>query len=256
LNRAVGALEFKWFQTRQRYQADGSAGKRREAVWEFLRVVGEAFDARAVDPIQRGLLVNQVAHLLRMDRGEVDRVMRRSQGRSTVPPGQGAPTEPASPRRLPPDAEQAAWTNFLEVVLNEPGLLAGRGDLPDVARIADQRDRRIGAAVLEKYQSVGEFRRDDVLACFHEPADVERVLELARRGADRGNYERTWELALARLGRAVNAGLGPGAADAPPELASGTEPGQALAGVAEQLRNHRGYAPRRLIRRAIGTMGT
>ncbi len=203
LNRAVEALEFKWLQTEQRFRGDATDASRREAILDFLRVVAEAAYTRAVDAIQRGLLVNQVAHLLRMDRNEVDRLMvglrpRRMQG--AAPPRGGAGQ---APRPVPPDAEQAAWTRVLEVLLNKPGVLEAPECLPDVSRIVNDRDRRTAAVVRELMQHPGGFRIADVLARFQDPADVARVMELAERGAKRGNYEDTIRAALEQIRRSL-----------------------------------------------------
>lgn len=199
LNRAVDALEFKWLRTQERFRGTGSDQRRRDAVLEMLRLVAEAADARAVDAIQRGLIVNQVAHLLQMDRREVDETMRRLRRKRTyvsAPPGAGTVE---SPRRIPPDSEQAAWTHVLEVLLNEPALWSVPDEPLDATRIADAHDRRIATVVFELAGRAGEFSPTDVSARFQEPECVGRVMELVERGARRGNYENTLRLALERI---------------------------------------------------------
>ncbi|UCE59111.1 MAG: DNA primase [Phycisphaerales bacterium] len=201
LNRAIGALEFKWIQTRRRFSGDGSDAGRRDAVLDFLKVIAEAGKTKALDAIQRGLMVNQVAHLLQIDRREVDRLLTGLQRTSSV----GRPEEipgAVSRRHSLPTEEQAAWAHLLEVVLNEPGVLESVNDMPDVARIASQRDRRIAKNVMELAQQVGEFRLIDVLGRCSDPSDAERIEELARRGAAKGNYVTNLEVALERIRRA------------------------------------------------------
>jgi DNA primase len=203
LNRAVDALEFKWLRTQERFRGMGSDQRRRDAVLEMLRLVAEAADTRAVDTIQRGLLVNQVAHLLQMDRREVDDTMRRLRRKRTyvsAPPGTGVVE---SPRRVPPDSEQAAWTHLLEVLLNEPALWSVLDEPLDANRIADAQDRRIATVVFELAGQTGEFSPTDVSARFQEPECVARVMELVERGARRGNYENTLRLALERIRSAL-----------------------------------------------------
>ncbi|UCC30482.1 MAG: DNA primase [Phycisphaerales bacterium] len=262
LNRSVDALEFKWRQTEQRFRGDASDASRREAILDFLRVVAEAADTRAVDAIQRGLLVNQVAHLLRMDRSEVDRLMiglraRRTQG--AAPPGGGAGQ---APRPVPPDAEQAAWTRVLEVLLDEPGVLEAPECFPDISRITDDRDRRIAAVVRELLDNPDGFRIADVLARFQDPADVARVMELAERGEKRGNHEDTMRTALEQIRRSLRDDeveqskrryFAAQTAGEATEIAR-----DQFASFGEEVRKHRNYLhiPRRLSRPPAAGAGT
>jgi hypothetical protein len=202
LNQAVDALEFKWSQTRSRFVGDGSDASRREAVMDFLGIIAEAHGANAVDAIQRGLLLNQVAHLLQLDRRELDGLMARLQKRSPQHGVAESGSGDVSQRPPPADEEQASWTSLLEVLVNEPGLLGPKTSLPDLCRIADTRDRRIAETTVGLAEQVGEFRMADLLSRCSDPEDAQRLEELARRGAARGNYQNTFDLALERIRRA------------------------------------------------------
>ncbi len=256
LNRAVDALEFKWVNTQQRFQGEGSDAKRREAILDFLRVVAEAADTRAVDAIQRGLLVNQVAHLLRMGQDEVNRLMVRLRSRDPRTARQAAGRSGDEPRPpVPPNAEQAAWSRVLEVALNEPGVLSIVDHLPDVSRIVNDRDRRIGAVVWELARQVGEFGLADVLTWFHEPEDVARIMQLAERGEKRGNYEDTLRTAFERIRRALQ---DDDVEQSKREYFRAQEQGQPavntrdqFANFGDRVRERRSYVPRRLSRRTI-----
>ena len=261
LNGALDALEFKWIQTRRRFEGGQPDGQRREAVLDFLRVVAGGIDTNAVDAIQRGLLVNQVAHLLRMDRGEVDRMMTRLRSRRDSQPAPvEAPVEaPAVAVRPVAErgAEQAAWTTLLEVLLNEPGVLPDPDDLPDVGRIADERDRRIATVVRMLLDELGEFSLADVLARFNDLLDVERVMALAHRGAERGNYEHTFGVNVERIRGAMQE---ESAERQRAELVSPSDgvdsPEQdriRLESVGQDARKRRSFAPRRHVRREMGT---
>lgn len=252
LNDAVDALEFRWLQTRERFRADASSAKQREAVLDFMRVVAEAAQTTAVDAIQRGLMVNQVAHLIQMDRSEVSRLMFRVQ-----PKPRGGSTQPGVQQReeqhsIPLDTAQAAWGHLLEVALNEPSLLSKAERLPEVSKIADRLDRRIASVLWELAGQSSEFGLADVSARFHESELVERLMELARRGARRANYEQTFRLALERILRAGR--------DEELECHKrecfqvvgeqhDTSPSpESTAALSEGVRQHRSYVPRRLIR--------
>jgi len=205
LKGAVDALEFKWFATRQRFEANASDARRREAVLDFVRLVADAVGAAAIDAIRYGMLVNQIAHLLGVERTEIARLMERSRKPRTT-----AGTRAASSRFPTADTavahgrtgEQAAWTHVLEVVLNCPECV-GMLDQPDLTRIADLRDRRIADAIFASAEGTGSFDLADILSRCHEPADAARVTELVERGAARGNYQATLALALERLGQGL-----------------------------------------------------
>jgi len=253
LKNAVDALEFKWLETRARFEGDSSDAHRREAVLDFLRVVGEAASHQAMDVIQRGLLVNQAAHLLSMDRAEVDRLMRKLERRprrartaAIVPTVEGRTVS----------AERSAWARVLEVVLNEPGLWGDVVSRLAIDRIPDDRDRRI-AAMIEPVGSGEGYRLADVLARCDDPVDAERVCALARIGAERGNYKSTLNEGVRRLERLERArGVEDcrarflGRVDAPAASALVKEDAERICGSAKA---HKHFAPRRLIRGIAAT---
>ena len=254
LNRSVDALEFKWCQTRARFEGGTSDTGRREAVLDFMRVIAEAAGSRAIDAVQRGSLVTKVAHLLRIDQREVHRMMGRMQSQRREQPS----VRDASPaRRAPLDMEDAALTHLLEVVLNEPGLLATVDDVLDVGRIVDDRDRRIAKAVIELFDELGEFHLADVLARCHEPGDAERIEELARRGEHYhgGNFEGTFQLALERIRLASRVrGLDQRRRRLFESTSDGNVSGsmtEGLEAVHEGVKEHRHFVPRRMSQRRV-----
>lgn len=255
LNRAVEALEFKWLKTHERFRVDSSDVRRREAVLDFVRVVGDAVNTAAVDAIQRGLLVNQIAHLLRIEGDEVSRLMtgsRSSRGDHAATGDKVVSQRSAAPR----DAEQAVWTHLLEVLLNAPDLLSLVDPGLELTRIADPRDRRIAAALFDARRHGGVLSLADVFARCHDPADAQRVTELVERGAVRGNFERTLRLALERLAEMIR---GDAAQASKQRLldaaATGNSPQEnsvAARTLSDAVREHRHFAGRRLVRRAVG----
>lgn len=259
LNQAVEALEFKWLKTHERFRIDSSDVRRREAVLDFMRVVGDAVNTAAVDAIQRGLLVNQIAHLLRIEGDEVSRLMSSSQssrGGHKAAANQGAvPQRSAAPR----DEEQAVWTNVLEVLLNEPDLLSMVDSIPDLARISDPRDRRIATVLFDARRHGGLVTLTDVLACCHDPADSQRVTELIDRGAARGNFEETLRLALKRLGQAVRGSTVEQSRQRWLEAAATNHPSQETDDdqrvVRDGVSERRHFVPRRFVRSVVSNSG-
>lgn len=193
LNEAVDALQFKWSATQRRFAGDESDAKRRQAVLDFVGIVAAGVHAEALDAIQYGLIVNQVAHLLGMERADVARLFAKpATPRSAENPVQQVEAVAPAPRT----SEQSAWKTTLEVLLNRPDLIASVSPRPDVSRISDPRDRRIASAMFD----AGGAALSDVLARCTEPADAARVAELATWGSQRGNFEATLALSLTRIG--------------------------------------------------------
>ena len=253
LSEAVDALDFMWQQTRKRYEGGTSDVGRRDAVLEFVGLIAEACGTGAVDPVRRGLLVNQLAFLLQLPADDVRRLMqqaerRRRPGRRTEPSQREAPEQ-----RVVPDAVDAAWARLLGVLVNEPGLGStfALGEL-ETGSMRQARDRRIAEMVWRALGELGsEFRLTDARARLEDPADGERLLELARLGLERGNYETTLNQALERIRRADNSAATASAV----RLLTGAEAErpdpQALDTFQQNVREHRHFAPRRIIRRAV-----
>ena len=249
LKGAIDALEFKWLQTQKRFETLDSDKGRRESILDFLQVVAEGVEARTVDVIQRGLLVNQVAHLLRMGREEVDRLMRRLGPRRHREKSRIA----NDPHTLPQAPEQAAWSQVLEVLLNDPSLLPLVEDPLAFERIPDPRDRRIGKTLLKLANKNEKVDLPLLLAQFQSSEDVDRIVSLAETGDRRGNFENTLRTAWTRIRSCM--------ADAEMDMSAAqvdTDTGQAqnpdatqakLAAVGKALRARRGFVPRRLSRR-------
>lgn len=199
LNGAVDALEFKWISTLRQFDGRGSDAKRREAMLDFTGVIAEATGSAAIDAIQLGLIVNQIAHLLHVDRDDVRRMIQPRRVRRRGPGIVAAVSKEKKRHRT-----SAAWVTVLEVLLNEPALASSVAGKVDLERISDERDRYIAAAVLEAAGDPETYRLSDVLARCRDTADTERVEELVRAGAARGRFEQTLQVALYRLEMETN----------------------------------------------------
>jgi DNA primase len=209
LNSAEDALVFKWRRTCELFE-HGSGGGRKEAIREFVHLVAGMARFRTVDPIQQGLIVNQLAKLLALPGREVHGLLveaGRSQRSRAADVGASAAHDSAEGQPLaedaapnaPRDAEQAALVTVLQVLLNEPGHFAEADAVFSPARIADSRTRRIAEVVVDLCREVGEFSPSEVLGRFEDIADARCVTDLLYRGADVGNYAATLTDTVARL---------------------------------------------------------
>lgn len=250
LNGAVDALEFKWSQAFKGLQDGNSERDKREAALEFLRVVSEA---AGNDDLQRGRLINHAAHLVGMDAREVrDLLPRIRQRRNRLEGFERNRNPERGAGAVPRNAEQSAWCHVLEVLLNRPEVMEGRS-LPPIDRIADDFDRRIASVVLDLLRSEQGLSMSGVLARVDDSVEVERVMALAQRGVDRGNYAATFQLAIERIDQAIEQQKNErtrsewiGSKDDP---ARASESFDYLKQIAEAAKTHSRFAPRRMVRK-------
>ena len=98
----------------------------------------------------------------------------------------------------------------------------------------------------------------DVLARFHEPALIERITELADRGARRGNYENTYPAGLERIQQALRNDATERSRQecisTPTRDDSEGQRRDQLDALSSGVRAHRGFVPRRRIRQATESL--
>ena len=93
LKGAVGALESKWQQVVREYDAGNSTPARHRAVEAYLSQLAEWAGGNAIDPIQQGLLLNQLGKILSVPGEEVHRELNRLRKRQTRRPAGGVAGE-------------------------------------------------------------------------------------------------------------------------------------------------------------------
>jgi len=200
LNSAPDALEFKWHQVERRYQETAHGPGRMRAIQEFLDLIGQAIDFGAIEPIQRGLIVNQIAKLVGVDRGEIHQRLTPSTStrRPAVPADSAAARVSAFAMPAMPDASSASTRALLEVLLNEPGYYASVAEWFDPARLPEPL-RRVAQTVIELAGTIGEYTLADVLACFDDVDTARCAMALQDAGERQGNYAAAVEGAVSRL---------------------------------------------------------
>ncbi|MFQ5424666.1 MAG: DNA primase [Phycisphaerae bacterium] len=201
LTSAIGALEFKWNQIRQRCGAGAGGVDQRQAIEDFLGLISRLMGDAAADPIQWGLVLNQLAKLLGLPREDVYRKLR-SMGangrRSRLPMGESALRRENTVRR-PPNAAAAAMLDLLEVLLAEPGCYESVASQFSADLLPDSTTRSIGHAIVELGRSDGGLTLPALLSRFESVETARRITELQIRGERRGNYAATIESVVSRL---------------------------------------------------------
>jgi DNA primase len=207
LKFGVEALEFKWRALQARYQNAAAGPDRMRAVDEFLGLIAQAAQVGAIDPIQRGLVVNQVASLLGIEREEIHQRLKGS------PRGGGlsSRTDETAPAGfvLPAiaDASGAATRELLEVLMNEPGYYPSVSAHFDPRRLPPPM-RQVGECVVRLAEEVGEYTLAEILSCIEDVETSRCAIALQEAGEKKGDYAPTIEGAVARLQHAALRGRG------------------------------------------------
>lgn len=197
LTSAVGALEFKWNQIRRRFHDAATGPDRRRAVEEFLGLVVGSGDLGACDPIQRGLILNQVGKLLGLPGEEVHRQLRIIARR--VPSATGSGATARETKAAPMDAAGLAMRDLLEVVLNDTGRYSSLADEFDPTLLMDPELRAIAEAIAELAGVGDAFALPDLICRFDSARSSGRIMELQAAGERKGNFDAIVEGALRRL---------------------------------------------------------
>ncbi len=198
LTSAEGALEFKWRQVSRRYRNDASPTERRAAVEEFIHAVASSADLETSDPIQRGLLLNQVAKLVGLPAEVVHRLCRdvaRQARRSRTVQG----TPPAVHRRTSAAAAHVAVMELLGVLLCEPSYWPSVESVFDPALVEEAEGREIAAALAEEIRRAGTIVLAQFISRFEAPETAKRIVDLHDAAAARGNFGGTVEGAVSCL---------------------------------------------------------
>ncbi len=198
LTSALGALEYKWQQVLERCSGRATEHQHRVAIEEFLGLVSQTLRLGDIDPIQWGLISNQVGKLLSLQPEDVSRQLRliARRSRSVVHRDEGpAPAKPAGVR----SATTAASLELLEVLLNEPGYYDSIASKFDPDQLPDAETRVIGHAAVELAKSSQGLSIAALIAGFDSVETARRITELQVRGERRGDFAERTERAVARL---------------------------------------------------------
>ena len=203
LTQAVGALEFRWNQVLSEYQAGQTGPSRRRAIETFVKDVSGWMDKGAVDPIARGLLVNQLSLLLGLSASEVSEMLRQPQhARQAAPPiagGAAARAWRTGGRTPTGGADQTAYRQIIEVLLNEPGLYGQAAADMDLGAIRDAALASVADALVQLLETQEEFDQTELIRRLGSEEAAALITELAECGRRRGAYEVTIEGAVACL---------------------------------------------------------
>ncbi len=197
LTSACEALEFKWNQMRGRYRDADSGPERRRAIEDFISLLAGSPQVGASDPIQRGLILNQVGKFLGLSSEEAHRIWRRAARQAPVAASSG--TVRAPDRRFG-DEVTAAMRELVAVLLNEPRHYAAAAVEFDPELCRDETLRNIARGLVESLREEGdEFSIARFISRFDDPETAGLITDLHLAGERRGNFEAVVDGAVRRM---------------------------------------------------------
>jgi DNA primase len=203
LNSAVDALGFKWQRTLAQFRSGDGGDARRAALLEFVRFIADLSRYGALDPIQRGLIVNEIGKVVHASPEEVQRLLKRAESARMGRSRNGG--EESNGRTRPAaqaggeDGQETALCTILEILLNEPSLYATARHVFEPDRIRHPMSRRIAERVRELGEQSEGVRLDGLLGSIESTQEAAHVTDLLFRGEARGDYDKTLRGAVARL---------------------------------------------------------
>jgi DNA primase len=198
LTSAREALELKWSQVRRRFGDAKTGPERRRAIEAFLTLLANSTKLGHSDPIQRGLILNQVGKLLGLSGEEVQQQLRAI-ARKAAPVRSASLAPSAEQPGRTPHAATAAMCDVLAVLINDPGYYPAIAEEFDVALLDDEQLRQIAQVVVEAAEQDENLGLPQLISRFESQDAARRIMDLQAAGEQRGNFAATIEGARACL---------------------------------------------------------
>jgi DNA primase len=193
LKAATGALEFKWRQVAREFAEGATGPARKRAIDAYLEQLAAWAGQGTIDPIQRGLLVNQLSKILSVPGEDLHRQLARltrRAGRGTMfARGAGGGLSPGvTSRAAQPNARQEALRQVVEVLLNDGAQYPAVASWFDPDQIREPDLATVARALVAILQSGNLFRLDEFIGQFASEGFGRLITDLQIRGEQRGRY--------------------------------------------------------------------
>jgi len=193
LKDTVDVFEFKWNRLTQSFTTDGALVDKKAAVEEFLQTIATSLWAGKLAPIDRGLIVNRLSKIIGLGPKEINAELRKRIARAARAATYPDTTDPATGNVQTVDFGRglfaAAQREILEVLLNKPDLF----DLVTPKIKPDTFDvpilKQIAAIVFETLSAEPNTALATILAKAESPQASSAIVELARAGEQKANFQ-------------------------------------------------------------------
>jgi len=191
LKQALGALEFKWNLVASQFQAGLTGPSRRRAMEAYLQQLAGWLGRGVINPIQKGLLVNNLSRILSVPADELHRELDQlsRQFANRVPGADGLTGAMEPPEEVAAvGAEQRALQQVIEALLNEPAWYPVVEAYFEPTAIRDRKVAAIAVELVNMLRSGEPFQISELIGRFESPEYGRLITDLQARGERRGRY--------------------------------------------------------------------
>jgi DNA primase len=197
---ATDVFEFKWARLNANLGSQPTIAGKKQAVDEYLDAIATAINAGNLSPIEKGLIVNNLARVMSLDAKEIHNELNRRASRvRTASSYLGAADEAHTPLDLGEGLSANAQREIIEVLLAHPSMFDDIKDKISPANFDIPALQQIAQAI---FQTLAEQPRASVSVMCSAVEDTRiagLMTTLEHEGAEKGNFTRRLADALAAL---------------------------------------------------------
>jgi DNA primase len=197
---ATDVFEFKWTRLNANLGSQPTIAGKKQAVDEYLDAIATAINAGNLSPIEKGLIVNNLARVMSLDAKEIHNELNRRASRvRTASSYSGAADEAHAPLDLGEGLSANAQREIIEVLLAHPSMFDDIKDKISPANFDVPALQQIAQAI---FQTLGEQPRAalSVMCSAIEDTRIAGLMTtLEHDGAKKGNFTKRLADALIAL---------------------------------------------------------
>ncbi|MGA2171697.1 MAG: DNA primase [Sedimentisphaerales bacterium] len=194
IESATDVFEFKWARLVSNLGSQPTLAGQKQAVDEYMDAVATAVVAGNLQSIERGLLLNRLSSIMKLDAKEINAELNRRIGRAKT-------SSQAELRRPSIDLGEGLSANtqreILEVLLAEPSLFAEAKERISPQSFDVPALKQIAESVFQTLAACPEAKVSDICGCIEDPRLAGVVLDLEQTGVQKSNFRARLTDALA-----------------------------------------------------------
>jgi DNA primase len=189
LEEATDVFQFKWNRLTESFGKDDTLAGRKQALEEFLQTVATALWAGNLSAIDRGLIVSRLSKIIGLDSKDINTELAKRMSRSAKAASYNVENRKVQSIDWGQGLSATAQREILEVLLNEPKLFetVKQKVAPEVFDVPIL--RQIAAILFEALNTDAGISLKDILAGTESVEVSGCLVELARAGEEKGNFQ-------------------------------------------------------------------
>lgn len=189
LQQATDVFQFKWNRLTESFSKDDTLAGRKQALEEFLQTIATALWAGRLSAIDRGLIAGRLSKIIGLDSKDINAELTKRLSRAEKAANYDAENSKVHSIDWGQGFYATAQREVLEVLLNEPNLF----DIVKQKVTSDVFDvpilRQVAAILFEALNSSTGVSLKDILARIESVEVSNCLVELAKTGEEKGNFQ-------------------------------------------------------------------